>query len=118
MYIAKVHKIGYIPNDKEHTVAYRKDALRFISGGATESESREIPEGHYKQAVAETEAEAFKLLQRQVIEGAVRRRVKPQDLWISMVSVETEDGLFWPLYRQSTERKHRLSDLEIVTVWN
>ena len=116
MYIAKVHKIGYIPNDKEHTVAYRKDALHFISGGA--AESREIPEGHYKQAVAETEAEALKLLQRQVIEGAVRCRVKPQDLWISMVTVETEGGLFWPLYRQSTERKHRLSDLEIVTVWN
>jgi hypothetical protein len=117
MYIAKVHKIGYIPNDKEHTVAYRKDALHFISGGA--AESREIPEGHYKQAVAETEAEAFKLLQRQVVEGAVRCRVKPQDLWISMVSVEIGgDGLFWPLHRQSTERKMRLSNLEIVSVWN
>ena len=114
--IAKIHKIGYIPNDKEHTVAYRRDVLRFIGGN--DAESREIPEGHYKQAVAETEEGAFKLLRDQVFEIAVRLKLSPADIWISMVSVEIEGGLFWPLYRQSTERKYRLSDLEIVSVWN
>jgi hypothetical protein len=114
--IAKVHAIGYIPNDKEHTVAYHKDVLRFVSGGA--AASREIPDGHYKQSAAETEGEAFKLLQQQVVEAAARCKIDPKDLWISMVSVETEGGLYWPLHRQSTERKHRLSDLEIVSVWN
>lgn len=115
--IAKIHKIGYIPNDKEHTVAYRKDVLRFISGN--DAESREIPEGHYKQAIGETETDAFKRLRQQVAEVAIRCQIKTEDVWISMVSVEIGgDGLFWPLHRQSTERKMRLSDLEIVSVWN
>lgn len=114
--IAKVHAIGYIPNDSEHTVAYHKAVLHFVSGGA--AAFREIPDGHYKQAVAPAEDIALKLLQRQVVEAAVRCKVNPKDLWISMVSVEAEEGLFWPLCRQTTERKHRLSDLEIVSVWN
>jgi hypothetical protein len=117
MFIAKVHKVGYIPNDKLHTVAYRKEILHFI--GAGDAESREIPEGHYKQAIGETEADAFKRLRQQVAEVAIRCQIRTEDVWISMVSVEIGgDGLFWPLHRQSTERKMRLSNLEIVSVWN
>ncbi len=117
IHIAKVCRIGYIPNDKEHTVAYRKNVLHFL--GAGDAESREVPEGHYKQAVGETEGEAFRRLRQQVVEVAIRCQIRPEDVWISMVSIEVgDDGLFWPLHRQSTERKMRLSDLEVVSVWN
>jgi hypothetical protein len=111
-FIAMISKIGLIADDNAHTVAYRKSLMSFV--GANGEESRVVPEGHYKQSVGDTEAQAFQLLAIQVKEEAERRKIDPKDLWISMVSVETEDGLFWPLRDQTTGRRWRVSDMEII----
>ena len=118
MYIAKVHKIGYIPNDKEHTVAYRDDCLRFVGGepGRGNNGHSAIAEGRFKWGTSSVDPEfALKVVAEQVAVDAKRCGLDPADLWVTFATSVVGEGLFWPPSGDS-QRKYRVSDLEIVSV--
>ena len=116
--IAKVLRIGYIPNDKVHTVAYRDDCLRFIGGSDHRriGETTSLAEGRFKWGFSTVDPKfAMKVVADQIAVDAARCKINPADIWVSFATVEATEGLFWPP-GGDTQRKHRVSDLEIVSV--
>ena len=116
--IAKVLRIGYIPNDKVHTVAYRDDCLRFVGGeqGRGNNGHSAMAEGRFKWGFSSVDPSfALKVVAEQVAVDAKRCNIDPADLWVSFATATVVEGLFWPP-GGDTQRKYRVSDLEIVSV--